>query len=126
MWREWLVRLGLWLAQHGGWSEWRVIAPYDAQIQRLASKVDTLGTEILQREETIRRLQARMATVATVSQPVLDRATHLIGDAETHSMGGEAKRHAVYARLIKDFPTVNKRELALAIELALFHAPKEG
>lgn len=74
----------------------------------------------------ISALHARMATAATVSQPVLTRALTLTRDADTTLTGGEAKRHHVYARLIKDFPMIPKRELALAIELALFHAPKEG
>lgn len=32
---------------------------------------------------------------------------------------GEAKRHAVYARLLKEFPTRPKGQLGLAIELAI-------
>lgn len=32
---------------------------------------------------------------------------------------GEYKRHQVYARLLTEFPGVAKRDLALAIELAL-------
>ena len=32
---------------------------------------------------------------------------------------GEAKRHQVYAALIKSFPNRSKREIALAIEAAL-------
>jgi hypothetical protein len=32
---------------------------------------------------------------------------------------GEYKRHEVYARLIKEFPAVPRRDLALAIELAV-------
>lgn len=32
---------------------------------------------------------------------------------------GEAKRHQVYARLIKQFPEARKKDLALAIELAV-------
>lgn len=32
---------------------------------------------------------------------------------------GEAKRHSVYARLIKEFPSDRKTDLAFAIELAL-------
>ena len=52
------------------------------------------------------------------------RARILTQEAETTLIGGggEAKRHFVYARLLKEFP--NKREAALAIELALLH--KEG
>ena len=32
---------------------------------------------------------------------------------------GEAKRHQVYSRLIKQFPEARKKDLALAIELGL-------
>ena len=35
---------------------------------------------------------------------------------------GEAKRHQVYARLIKQFPEARKKDLSLAIELALHDA----
>ena len=94
----------------------------EAAVQREAS----LSTVIHDMQRTIQDLQSRMATAATVSKPVFDRAGQLSRDADTTLSGGEAKRHQVYAKLIKDFPIVNKRELALAIELALFHSPKEG
>lgn len=58
-----------------------------------------------------------------VNAEVLERAK-VLTSTQPAAMGGEAKRHAVYARLIKDFPQHSKRELALAIELAL--SPKEG
>ena len=167
--KDWIVRLGLWIARHGGWDEAPIIAPYEQQVKRLLEeaeqeasskarviddlslslaareqaiqdrelKLKGLSDEAVQREESLARvinamkvkitdLQARMATAATVSKPVFDRAVQLIRDADTTLSGGEAKHHLVYAKLIKDFPTLNKRELALAIELALFHAPKEG
>lgn len=117
--REWCVQLGLWLARYGGWDEAPIVEPYTKQLADAANKSAVTV-------QVIRDLQARMATAATVSQPVLDRAGVLTRDADTTLSGGEAKRHQVYARLIKDFPAVDKRELALAIELALFHAPKEG
>ena len=34
-------------------------------------------------------------------------------------LDGEHKRHQVYAALIKEFPTLPKRDLALAIEMAV-------
>ena len=60
-----------------------------------------------------------------VSPEIFQRALILTREVETTLIGGggEAKRHFVYARLLKEFP--NKREAALAIELALLH-PKEG
>ena len=60
---------------------------------------------------------------------VLDSSTdHLIAEAfkivqycalmyETQS--GEFKRHVAYAKMLKKFPTSDKRDLSLAIELAL-------
>ena len=35
---------------------------------------------------------------------------------------GEAKRHQVYSRMIKQFPEARKKDLSLAIELALHDA----
>lgn len=119
MWREWCRRVGLWLAQHGGWSEGQVIAPYAERLLRGGVALAALQVQF-------DALYARMATSATVAPEVLDRARVLTQDADTTLSGGEAKRHAVYARLIKDFPATAKRELALAIELALFHTVKEG
>ena len=69
-----------------------------AWLRRLAEWVDpTLWDEI---DETAERL-ARAAE-------------------EAHGAGfGEAKRHQVYARLIKVYPTVSKRLLSRAIEDAV-------
>ena len=55
---------------------------------------------------------------------VLMRATELCVEAEkTFGSGyGEAKRHAVYAKLIKDFPQRTKGELADAIQIAVRYA----
>ena len=123
MWRKWIVQFGIWLARHGGWDEASIIAPYEQQIERLLEEAEQ---EASSKARVIDDLQARMATAATVSKPVFDRALQLTQDANTVLSGGEAKRHLVYAKLIKDFPATSKRDLALAIELALFHAPKEG
>ena len=113
------------------------LAEREHAIQEREARLKGLSEDAIQREtsltqvingmkEKIRDLQSRMATAATVSKPVFDRAGELAEDADTTLSGGEAKRHQVYAKLIKDFPIVSKRELALAIELALFHSPKEG
>ena len=42
---------------------------------------------------------------------------------EIPGLSGEAKRHQVYARLIKDFPRMTRREISLAIEVALSESP---
>ena len=113
------------------------LAEREHAIQEREARLKGLSEDAVQREDALTRvingmkekiqdLQSRMATAATVSKPVFDRAGVLARDADTTLSGGEAKRHQVYAKLIKDFPIVNKRELALAIELALFHSPKEG
>lgn len=50
------------------------------------------------------------------------RTDELVRLADTQSGGdasGEYKRHIVYARLIKDFPTARRCDLALAIEQAI-------
>ena len=107
---EWMYRVGLWLARHGGWSEGIVTAPYEATIESLRRDLATL--------------RARMASTTTIEPDVFARVTELTRSADTTLQGGEAKRHAVYARLIKDFPMTPKRELGLAIEPAL--APQGG
>lgn len=116
MWREWCQRVGLWLAQRGGWTEAQVIAPYT---ERILAERNQLAQQI-------EGLRAKLATSAVVPPEIFARARALTNDAETTLTGGEAKRHAVYARIIKEFPATSKRELALAIELALFHSQKEG
>lgn len=52
---------------------------------------------------------------------IVPRARELCSEAEQKYPGtsGELKRHQVYARLIKEFPSTNKRDLGLSIELAL-------
>ena len=117
MWREWMYRVGLWLARHGGWSEGIVTAPYEATIAQLRQDSAQMTEELI-------NLRRRMASTTTIEPEVFARATELTQAADTTLQGGEAKRHAVYARLIKDFPMTPKRELGLAIELAL--APQGG
>ena len=50
---------------------------------------------------------------------VLEATKALIMLAEDTHRTGEWKRHWVYAKLIKEFPDIEKRDLALAIEVAL-------
>jgi hypothetical protein len=49
----------------------------------------------------------------------LPEARRLIRLAEDTDRTGEWKRHSVYSKLIKQFPDEDKRDLALAIEVAL-------
>ena len=56
-----------------------------------------------------------------VDFPALLRARFLVVQNESArpEASGEAKRHDVYARLIKDFPDVSKHVLANVIQIAL-------
>jgi hypothetical protein len=127
-WNLWCRQIGLWLAKHGGWDETSIrdaaVAPYQEALSQARASLNETLTILASVQEDYTALKARMATSATVDPAVFARATELTGDADTTLTGGEAKRHAVYARLIKDFPTTTRRELGLAIELAL--AAKEG
>ena len=50
---------------------------------------------------------------------LLARAKQLVGTFNDVEGSGEYKRHQVYARLIKEFPTYQHRHIALAIEIAI-------
>jgi len=55
-------------------------------------------------------------------QKVVRRARVLCAEQDERcalGTSGEYKRHEVYARLLKEFPEVRKRNVALAIEVAL-------
>ena len=166
---RWLQRLGLWLAQTGGWDQARILAPLEDAVIRFKKSLDARHADVADLEarlkdalalmETHRRdglqawaltaqaqskvktlieaaqilhseiagLKARTALTVnevSISEDVLFRARMVSEEANTVLSGGEAKRHYVYARLMKDFPATDRRTLALAIELAL--PPKEG
>lgn len=50
---------------------------------------------------------------------LFQRAVVLVRDADKLDGSGEAKRHQVYARLIKEFPARSKRDISLSIEAGL-------
>lgn len=56
-----------------------------------------------------------------VHDDVLQRAVSLtqLYERQYGAGFGEAKRHQVYARLMKEFPTIKRRTLSVAIERAL-------
>ena len=66
-----------------------------------------------------RQFKAAWVMRRSLDLALLDRATALIRQAEVLEGSGEYKRHQVYARLIKEYPTRSRTELALAIEVAL-------
>lgn len=47
------------------------------------------------------------------------RAKELVQEVDPLAVNGEYKRHLVYAQLIKEFPTVPRRQLSKDIENAL-------
>lgn len=69
------------------------------------------------------KLLALLGTkVVVLPEEVLtEYATREITSADSifPEQSGEYKRHVVYAKLIKKFPETPKRQIALAIELAL-------
>lgn len=67
------------------------------------------------------RLDPPVAPVAPDLGPLLARAVALVAEQEARwpDRDGEAKRHQVYAALIKAFPGESKRVIARAIEDAL-------
>lgn len=69
----------------------------------------------------IARWLRRLADYLDPPPPMLARVKQLTDewDGKLGAGFGEAKRHNVYAQLIKEFPKVSKRELAYAIEWVL-------
>ncbi len=61
--------------------------------------------------------------VAWLDPAPLEAARVLTKAAQQHAMSGEAKRHQVYAALIKAFPNASKRILSQAIEDAVAELP---
>lgn len=54
-----------------------------------------------------------------INRNLLIRAVALVSEPFPPAMSGEARRHRVYAQLLKDYPTQPKQDVGFAIELAL-------
>lgn len=54
-----------------------------------------------------------------IAPDVWAKTQALVREYAPTGMGGEAKRHQVYARLIKEFPTASRSDLGLVIEYAV-------
>lgn len=67
----------------------------------------------------IRQFKAAWQLYGAFDPVLLERAGELVADINDHEGSGEYKRHQVYARLMKEFPSFTHRQIALAIELAL-------
>lgn len=58
--------------------------------------------------------------IPTLVRLMIPVALELMREWEDHpELSGEAKRHQVYARMIKRFPEAPKRDIAKAIEFAM-------
>lgn len=51
--------------------------------------------------------------------PLERRALTLVRAADALDAGGEFKRRQVYAQLLKDYPAARRRDVGLAIEVAM-------
>ena len=123
MWSSLLVKVGLWLARQGGWE-----IPVCTLRHWTADDQSKLDLSRLQGAEAQRRLDAELAKPDCTERHwpmlpdgLLDRATVLAADVDTrYPTGyGEAKRHDVYARLVKEFPRASRRSIGLAVELSI-------
>lgn len=70
------------------------------------------------------RVGRRLAKIKTPEivwpdEAIVSRAQALTAEWHQPDFSGEYKRHQVLARLIKDYPDVSRRTLAMAIELGL-------
>ncbi len=66
----------------------------------------------------IETLKAALRIRQSLDPTLFARTAQLIRDAEAVAdTSGEYKRHCVYSRLIKEFPTFTRAQLALAIEV---------
>lgn len=127
---SWFTSIGLWLADLGEIHpplDTKVEVPVDLaeRLRYVEHKRSLREVQLSNAKDQIKGLKDRLAQSAApnITPVMMDRTIALVKLQEKEDKGGEAKRHAVYAQLIKDFPAIAKRELALAIEVALI---KEG
>ena len=67
-------------------------------------------------------VQAPVVTLVVPIDDLFDRAVRLVRNIEERAApgtGGEYKRHQVYAALLKAFPDVSHRRIAVVIEAAV-------
>ena len=67
----------------------------------------------------IKQFLAAWKMIGAFDPVLLARAKELVGTFYDIEGSGEYKRHQVYAKLIKEFPTYQHRNIALAIEIAI-------
>ncbi len=99
------------------------------EIAQLTQQVNAFGVEtrtyqamierLSQETEARKHLLAQQLDRVKVPTDVVLRARELSEGPWPSGQGGESKRHHVYAKLMKEFPNIPKRNLGLSIELAL-------
>lgn len=68
----------------------------------------------------VRLARCRRAHVPQIRAELVSRVRELVaGEAQDADANGELKRHRVYARLVKEFPSLSRRAISYAIELAV-------
>lgn len=67
----------------------------------------------------VRKCGIEIVTVPARIQGFLPLVQDLCAKEDEKKESGEWKRHQVYARLLKTFPSEDKKDLAFAIELAM-------
>jgi hypothetical protein len=134
-WREWLEHLGIWLGRQAGVD----LRPFDpAPLHAAKLEVETLTLALDQLREAYHAAQNARDVAERIMRRLLEPAAKVpVPEAvwaavpvarvlsahwdATSAPGtsGEYKHHQVYAELQKQYPTTSKRDLALALELAL-------
>jgi hypothetical protein len=95
---------------------------HDAETMRAHTALIAQITEIVAERDRARADFAQYAQQQLeVRADVRVRAEYLVGTLHKKGqhLAGEFKRHQVYADLLKEFPDVRRRDLGLAIEMAV-------
>ena len=130
--KRWLTRFKVWFLADI-WAQVCVVKAQNDQLKEslgdLEGRVNHLDEELsdeylghLDLSERIGRLErTRPVPIPQAVYEYVPTAKVLVDEQETLSRGtsGEYKRHRVYAKLIDLYPKANRRDLGLAIELAL-------
>lgn len=115
---NWLTRLKLWIV-NGSLAAYHV-AEQTTLLAQQATTIADLTQRCADDEAAQAATQARLRFFNTCTMPpqgVVDLARILVQQWAGVDATGEFKRHRVYGTLQHEFPTVPKKQLALAIEL---------
>lgn len=87
------------------------------------NKLDRFAIWILKKTGGFEKLISYIIN-KTINEPkevsvYIKRAEEMVKEINHIPQSGEFKRHQVYARLIKEFPEIPKKDLGLAIEIGV-------